>query len=76
VSPPNTTKTVLADPISRSPVSPTASPTNSSIGAQTTADVILATQNRPRGMRMMPAASGMTARIGPKKRPMNTLTPP
>ena len=25
---------------------------------------------------MTPAASGMTARIGPKKRPINTLIPP
>ena len=76
ISPPTTTMTAPADPNSRSPIVPATSPAKSSIGAHTRAEVILANQNRPRGIRMMPAASGMTARIGPKKRPMNTLLPP
>ena len=49
---------------------------NSSIGAQTSAEATLASQNRPRGICMIPAASGITARIGPKKRPIKTLLPP
>src|SRR5262249_60224403 len=68
VRPPTTSNIVFVDPIRRLPRSPTASPVYSSIGAHTIADVTLATQNRLRRIRMMPAASGMTARTGPKKR--------
>lgn len=43
---------------------------------QTTADRALATRKRRTGISVMPAISGMTARVGPKNRPMKTLLPP
>ena len=51
-------------------------PGKSSAGAHTKADVTFAIQKREAGILVIPATRGMTARKGPKKRPMKTLLPP
>ena len=51
-------------------------PRSRSAGAQTRAEPIFAIQNARQGISMIPATSGMAARTGPKKRPINTLAEP